>query len=94
VISWFSKFAHSNSTCTATPRGAATRDNRWSVVVERHRNLRKLGRRDERVFAASFGRQQAALGKQITAGALSLLTLVHAFKPHLSCFKASLLPLT
>lgn len=51
-------------------RGAATRGNRWSVVVERHRALRKLGRRDERVFAASFGRQQAALGKQITAAEL------------------------
>jgi len=49
---------------------AATRSNRWSVVVERHRNLRRAGRRDERVFAASFGRQQAALGKQIAAAEL------------------------
>jgi hypothetical protein len=28
-----------------------------------------------------------------TAGAYHLLTIVHVFKPHLSCFKASLLPL-
>lgn len=51
-------------------RGAAGRLNRWSVVVERHRALRKAGRADERVFAASFGRQQAALSKQIASAEL------------------------
>jgi hypothetical protein len=41
-----------------------------SVVVERHRELRKAGKSDERAFATSCGRQQAALGAQIAAAEL------------------------